>query len=167
MPSRTPPSALRALALSLLASLLLAASAAQAAPPTTFGTVIGSGLLCRDETSNRFYYDYMVKFFGPPYKREGGAWWFRTQDARLWGTEIVEVIVSDDSWPMVFVGAVAESTPEKLEEAIIAQDGLRYAKIDSSRYPVREAKPGSRIVYADRRAKIYCAKFKPLPPALR
>ena len=148
-------------------SLLLAVPAAQAAPPTTFGTVIGSGLLCRDETSNRYYYDYMVKFFGPPYKREGGAWWFRTEDARLWGTEIVEVIVSDDTWPMVFVGAVAESTPEKLEEAIIAQDGLRYAKIDSSRYPVRQAKPGSRIVYADRRAKIYCAKFKPLPPALR
>jgi hypothetical protein len=154
-----------AAALAAAFSLLLYGSV-QAAPPSTFGTVIGSGLL-RDETSNRFYYDYMVRFFGPPYKREGGAWWFRTPDARLWGAEVVEVIVSDDSYPMVFVGAVTESTPEKLEEAIIAQDGLRYAKIDSSRYPVREARPGSRIVYADRRSKIYCAKFKPLPPALR
>lgn len=160
-----PAQLLRAATASLLA--LACAGGVHAAPPTTFGTVIGSGLLCRDETSNRFYYDYMVKFFGPPYKREGGAWWFRTQDARLWGAEIVEVIVSDDSYPLVFVGAVAEGTPEKLEEAITAQDGLRYAKIDTSRYPVREAKPGSRIVYADRRAKIYCAKFKPLPPALR
>jgi hypothetical protein len=151
--------------LSLLS--LLACAGAQAAAPTTFGAVIGGGLLCRDETTNRYYYDYMVRFFGPPYKREGGAWWFRTQDAMLWGTEVSEVVVSDDSWPMVFVGAVVEVTPEQLEEAIIAQVGLRYAKIDSSRYPVRQAKPGSRIVYFDRKAKIYCAKFKPLPPALR
>jgi hypothetical protein len=157
---------LRRVAGAMLLSLL-ACACAQAAPPTTFGAVIGSGLLCHDETTNRYYYDYMVRFFGPPYKREGGAWWFRTQDATLWGTEVSEVIVSDDSWPMVFIGAVAETTPEKLEEAIIAQVGLRYAKIDSSRYPVRQAKPGSRIVYFDRKAKIYCAKFKPLPPALR
>jgi hypothetical protein len=29
---------------------------------------------------------------------------------------------------------------------------------------VREAKPASRIVYFDTKSKIYCAKFKPLPP---
>ncbi|MES2257294.1 MAG: hypothetical protein V4724_02190 [Pseudomonadota bacterium] len=151
-------------------ALLLAACAcacAAAAPPTTLGSVLGNGLLCRDETSNRYFYDYMVRFFGPPYKREGGAWWFRTPDAMLWGTEISEVIVSDDTFPLTFVGAVAETTPDKLEESIIAQVGLHYAKIDSSRFPVREARPGSRIVYFDRKAKIFCAKFKPLPPALR
>lgn len=153
-----------------VAALLLAAVAAQApaqAPPTTFGSVIGNALLCRDETSNRYFFDYMVRFFGQPYKREGGAWWFRTDNATLWGAEISEVMVSDDSYALTFVGAVAESTPEKLEEAIAAQLGLRYAKIDRSRYPVRETSAGSRIVYFDRKAKIFCAKFKPLPPALR
>ncbi|MBB3119467.1 hypothetical protein [Pseudoduganella violacea] len=149
------------------AGLLALAGLAQAEPPTTFGTIIGSGLLCQDQTSNRYYFDYMVKFFGQPYRREGGAYWFRTPDARLWGQEIREVMVSDESYAYSFVGAVAEATPEQVEEAILAQVGLRYAKIENSRFPVREAKPGSRIVYFNTRSKIYCAKFKPLPPALR
>ncbi len=34
----------------------------------------------------------------------------------------------------------------------------------TSAFPVREAKPASRIVYFDTKSKIYCAKFKPLPP---
>jgi hypothetical protein len=51
-----------------------------------------------------------------------------------------------------------------LEKAIIAQVGTHYTRIDTSAYPVRESKPASRIVYFDTRAKIYCAKFKPMPP---
>lgn len=149
----------------LLAAVL--SFSAHAVTPTTFGTVIGSALLCNDQTVNQPFYDYMVRFFGPPYKRDGGAWWFRTPDARLWDTEISEVMVSDDTWPLVFVGAVAETTPDLLEQAVTAQSGVRYAKIDNSRFPVRETRPGSRIVYFDRKSKIYCAKFKPLPPALR
>ena len=43
---------------------------------------------------------------------------------------------------------------------------MHYAKIDSSAFPVREASPAARIVYFDTKSKIYCAKFKPLPPAL-
>jgi hypothetical protein len=140
---------------------------ALAAPPSHFGTVMGTGLLCRSETSNRYFFDYMVQHFGQPYKREGGAYWFRTQDAMLWNTPILEVMVSDESFPYSFVGAVADTTPEKLEQAIQGQDGLQYAKIDSSRFPVRETKAGSRIVYFNTRSKIFCAKFKPLPPALR
>ncbi|MBY0238830.1 MAG: hypothetical protein K2X55_05905 [Burkholderiaceae bacterium] len=149
----------------LLAALVSLST--HAVTPTTFGTVIGSALLCNDQISNQAFYDYMVRFFGPPYKRDGGAWWFRTPDARLWDTEISEVMVSDDSWPLVFVGAVAETTPDLLEQAVSAQSGVRYAKIDSSRFSVRETRPGSRIVYFDRKSKIYCAKFKSLPPALR
>ena len=162
-PLRAPQRAL-ACALGLACAL---AMPARAVPPSTFGTIIGNGLLCRDETSNRYYYDYMVRFFGQPYKRDGGAWWFKTHDATLWGTEISEVIVSDGSHALTFVGAVSESTPEELEQAIGKRMGVRYAKINGARYPVREANPGSRIIYFDRKAKIFCAKFKPLPPALR
>lgn len=151
----------------LAAGLLAASSLAQAAPPSHFGDVLGNGLLCRDQTSNRYFFDYLSQYFGPPYKREGGAYWFRTNDAILWGFPVLEVIISDESYPYSFVGAVADTTPEELEKAILRQDGLAYAKIDASRYPVREAKPGSRIVYFNTRSKIYCAKFKPLPPALR
>ncbi|TWI65309.1 hypothetical protein IP91_02717 [Pseudoduganella lurida] len=138
-----------------------------AAVPSHFGIVMGNGLLCRDQTSNRYYFDYMVRFFGQPYKRDGGAYWFRTPQAKLWGYDVKEVIVSDETYAYRFVGAVSDTTPDKLEAAIAKQDGVRYAKIDRSAFPVRETRAGGRIVYFDRRSKIFCAKFKPLPPALR
>lgn len=145
-------------------SVLACAGARAQSVPTTFGTVIGNGLLCRDQTANFYYYDYLLKAFGPAYKHDGGAFWFKTEGANLWGTPISEVMVSDDTATYIFVGAVAESTPEELEKAIIAQVGLHYARIDTSAFPVREAKPASRIVYFDTKSKIYCAKYKPLPP---
>ena len=149
----------------LLAAVALVAQTGMAqAVPTTFGTIIGNGVLCRDHTDNLYFYDYLVKFFKEPYKHEGGAFWFKTDGATLWGITIPEVMVSDDTSPYIFVGAVAEAPPEDLEKAIIAQVGHHYTRIDTSAYPVRESKPASRIVYFDTRAKIYCAKFKPMPP---
>ena len=38
------------------AGLLAASLAAQAAPPSHFGDVLGNGLLCRDQTSNRYFF---------------------------------------------------------------------------------------------------------------
>ena len=156
---------MRALRRCLGAALALACCCAGAqSVPTTFGTIVGNGLLCRDQTDNFYFYDYFVKHFGAAYKHEGGAYWFRTGGATLWGTTISEVMVSDDTSTYIFVGAVAESTPEELEKAIISQVGIHYVRIDTSAFPVREAKPASRIVYFDTKSKIYCAKFKPLPP---
>lgn len=146
-----------------LLALACGMAAAQSVP-SHFGTIIGSGLLCRDDADNIYYYNYLVKHFGSWYKHEGGAYWFRTAGASIWNTEISEVMVSDDSATYIFVGAVAETTPENLEKAIIQQTGMHYAVIDTSAYPVREAKPASRIVYFDTKSKIYCAKYKPLPP---
>jgi len=147
------------------AALMSACLAAQAqTAPTTFGTIVGNALLCRDEINNQYFYDYFAKAFGAAYKHDGGAYWFKVQGGTLWGVAVTEVMVSDDTSALVFVGAVAETTPEKLEQAIIDQVGVHYAKIDSSAFPVREAKPASRIVYFDRKSKIYCAKYKPLPP---
>lgn len=155
----------RATFCALAASAMLLSGVARAqAVPTTFGTVIGNGLLCRDQTANFYYYDYLLKAFGPAYKHDGGAFWFKTEGANLWGTPVSEVMVSDDTSTYIFVGAVAEATPEELEKAIIAQVGVHYARIDTSAFPVREAKPASRIVYFDTKSKIYCAKYKPLPP---
>jgi len=149
----------------LAISALLACGLASAqSVPTTFGTIVGNGLLCRDHTDNIYFYNYFLKHFGAAYKHEGGAFWFRTAGASLWGTTISEVMVSDDTSPYIFVGAVAEATPENLEQAIIRQVGTHYTVIDTSAYPVREAKPASRIVYFDTKSKIYCAKYKPMPP---
>lgn len=153
-------------ALRVMAPLVLAlcGAGAHAAVPTTFGTIVGNALLCRNEVDNRYFYTYLAGAFGPAYKHDGGAYWFKSDGATLWGVEISELMVSDDTSTFVFVGAVAETTPDKLEQAITGQVGMQYAKIDSSAFPVREARPASRIVYFDTKSKIYCAKFKPLPP---
>ncbi|UGQ47510.1 hypothetical protein [Massilia endophytica] len=149
-------------------AIALAACTAAQAAPSTFGTVVGNGLLCRDQISNAFFYDYLKSYFGDPYKREGGAWWFRAPDLQLWGMDVVELMVSDESYPYSFVGAVVDAAPDKLEEAIRQHEGLRFAQIGgSAAYPVREGNGGSRIVYVNNRSKIYCAKFKSMPPALR
>ncbi|OYO26488.1 hypothetical protein [Janthinobacterium sp. PC23-8] len=158
------PCAWRALA--VLAALLpaCAAQAQPMPPPSTFGQVVGNAVLCLDQIDNKSFYSYLLTAFGPAYKHEGGAYWFRT-DAVLWGAPVTDVIVSDDTSALVFMGVVADSTPEKLEPAIRAASGLRFDKLDRSAFPVRGSVPGSKIVYFRSKAKVYCAKYKPLPPA--
>ena len=85
-------------------------------------------------------------------------------EANLWGAQVNEVMVSDDSSEVVFVGAVIDSPPDKLDEAIRVQAGPRHRPQDAGQYPVREAQPGSQIVYFKDKSKIYCLKYKPLPP---
>lgn len=150
----------------LLLSLLLACGVARAVAPSTFGTIVGNAVLCLDQVDNKYFYSYLTTAFGPAYKHEGGAYWFKA-DTTLWGATIEEVIVSDDTSALTFVGLVADSTPEKLEEGITSASGLHYVKLDASVFPVREASPGSRIVYFRKKAKVFCSRYKPLPPALQ
>jgi hypothetical protein len=132
--------------------------------PSTFGPVIGSALLCRDHLDNRYFYSWLETAFGPPYKHEGGAYWFRTGEATLWGAPVSEVMVSDDTSELVFLAAVAEVPPDQLEQAIRGAAGLRHLAADASSHPLRMSAPGSTIAYYNTKSKIYCAKFKPLPP---
>jgi len=153
----------------VLATLLAAApgvARAQAGdkPPSTFGPVIGSALLCRDQLDNRYFYSYLQTAFGPPYKHEGGAFWFRTGEATLWGAPVTEAMVSDDTSELVFVAAVAEVPPDQLEQSIRSATGVRHLAADASAYPLRVSNAGSKIAYYNTKSKIYCAKFKPLPP---
>ena len=158
-PFRQAPAA--ALLGALLAGSLPGPVAAQALP-STFSQVVGNALLCRSHLDNRYFHDYLSTSFGPAYKREDGAYWFRVE-ATLWGAEVKEVMVSDDSSELVFIAAVAESTPEALEAAIRAGTGLAYRPVDASPYPLRVSKPGSTIAYMNDKSKIYCKKFKSLP----
>ena len=134
------------------------------AAPSTFGPVIGSALLCRSHLDNAYFHSYLSSAFGPSYKHEGGAWWFKA-DASLWGAQVTDVIVSDDTSALVFIGAVTQGTPDQLDEAIRAAVGVRHRVQDGSTYPVRASAPGSQIVYFNDNAKIFCAKYKPLPAA--
>jgi hypothetical protein len=158
-----PGSAIAARAACAAALLWIAAPQAGAAP-STFGPVIGNALLCRSHLDNAYFYSYLSSAFGPSYKHEGGAWWFKA-DGTLWGATVTDIMVSDDTSELVFVGAVTESTPDKLDEAIRAAVGTRHRPQDASAFPVRESAPGSQIVYFNNKSKIYCAKYKPLPPA--
>ncbi|WP_313706785.1 hypothetical protein [Massilia sp.] len=131
--------------------------------PSTFAPTIGSALLCRSALDNAYFHSYLTTSFGPAYKHEGGAYWFRL-DATLWGKAVKEVMVSDDTSPLVFVAAVADSKPEELEEAIRASAGIRHRAVDASAFPLRVSNPGSVIAYQNNKSKIYCARYKPLPP---
>jgi hypothetical protein len=149
------------LLLPLLAGLVLACAATGAgAAPSTFGPVIGSALLCRSQLDNAYFHAYLTEFFGPAYKREGGAYWFRTE-ASLWGSKVEQVMVSDDTSAVVFVAAILEAKPDELEKSVRAAAGTPFRAADGSRYPLRKSIPGSTIAYANDKSKIYCAKFKP------
>jgi hypothetical protein len=160
------------LSLPLLLLLLLALSTApgvasaqtQDKQPSTFGPVIGSALLCRDEIDNKYFYSWLTTHFGAPYKHEGGAFWFRTGEATLWGAPVTEVMVGDDTSELSFLAAVAEVPPDQLEQAIRGAAGVRHLAADASSYPLRISAPGSTIAYYNNKSKIYCAKFKSLPP---
>ena len=146
-------------------SLLLCMLALPAwSAPSTFGPVIGSALLCRSHLDNDYFQTYLTTAFGPSYKHEGGAYWFKA-DGTLWGAPVTDIMVSDDTSELVFVGAVADMAPDKLEQSIRSEVGVRHTAADASRFPVRESRPGSRIIYFKDKSKIYCAKYKPLPVA--
>jgi hypothetical protein len=141
-----------------------ASAQAEDKQPSTFGSVIGSALLCRDQIDNKYFYSWLTARFGAPYKHEGGAFWFRTGEATLWGAPVTEVMVSDDTSELVFVAAVAEVPPDQLEQAVRGGAGVRHLAADTSPYPLRVSNAGSTIAYYNSKSKIYCAKFKPLPP---
>jgi len=75
-----------------LCATLSAEARAAGEPPSTFGDTIGSALLCIDQIDPYYYWSYMKQYFGPPYKQEGGAYWFKVK-ATLWGANITEVLV--------------------------------------------------------------------------
>jgi hypothetical protein len=165
--SRVPAYTVAALAaLAACAALLPGHAGAQVADrqPSTFSPVVGAALLCHDQLDNAYFYRYLTTAFGPAYKHEGGAYWFRTGEATLWGKPVTEVMVSDDTSELVFIGAVSEVPPDELAAAIRSATGIAYPAADPSPYPLRTSRPGSTIVYYNARSKIYCAKFKSLPP---
>jgi hypothetical protein len=155
------------LAGALAGSGVALAQAGSGKPPSTFGPVIGAALLCHDQLDNAYFYRYLQTSFGPPYKHAGGAYWFRTDEAQLWGAPVSEVMVSDDTSELVFLAAVADVPPDELEQAIRKSAGLAHPAHDASAYPLRISAPGSTIAYYNAKSKIYCAKFKALPQANR
>jgi hypothetical protein len=141
-------------------------SSAAIAAPSTLGPVIGSALLCRGHLDNHYFHSYLSSAYGPSYKHEGGAYWFKA-DGNLWGEQVAEFWVSDDSSELVFIGAVTETTPDKLDESIRAAAGVKHVAASAAAFPVRASREGSNIVYFANKSKIFCAKYKPIPVGTR
>ncbi|MDB5775799.1 MAG: hypothetical protein JWP38_1932 [Herbaspirillum sp.] len=147
----------------LCAAALLCASAPVTATPNTFGSVIGQGLLCLSELDAGYFYNYLTQSFGPPYKHEGNAYWFRVQGA-LWGAPISEILVSDADSPQRFLAAVADVAPEVLVGKITDTLHIRFTPTTQYVNPVRVSQAGSKIIYYNRKSKIYCAIARALSP---
>lgn len=150
----------------MMGAFFLAASVsgtARAEVPSTFSTTIGSALLCLDYIDPFYFWSYLNSFSGPPYKKEGGAYWFKVQ-ASLWGAPISDVMVSDGSGNLMFLAAVATTKPEKLSESITASAGFGYTKDNLSAYSPLMSNMGSKIVFFGQNSKVYCAKYNPNKP---
>ena len=153
----------RALVCTAWLGACLAVPQAGAAMPSTFGPIVGNAVLCRSHLENNYFYAYLETAFGKSYKHEGGAYWFKTPDTTLWGAEVKEVWISDDTSELVFIGALTEPAPDKLADLVRSSVGVRYTAQDAGKYPLRTSALGSTIAYVDKKSKIYCARYKPLP----
>lgn len=134
------------------------ALAANARVPSTFSTTIGPALLCQDHIDPYYFWSYLKQFFGPPYKAEGGAYWFKV-NASLWGVPVSDVLVSDGNNRVVFLAAAFEAKPEALSRAISDRTGIRHAVETYKQYSPLQSATSSRIVYFGDNSKIYCSRY--------
>ncbi len=144
----------------IMGALLMIAPYPEAAfaAPSTFGTTIGSALLCLDQIDPYYFWFYLNEFFGPPYKNEGGAYWFKVQTT-LWGAPISDVMVSDGSGRVIFLAAAFTNTkPDALSSAISGSTGIGYTNSEPIQYSPMMSSFGSKIIYFGQNAKIFCAK---------
>lgn len=138
--------------------LPLPAQAAGGALPSTFGSTVGSALLCKDHIDPYYFWSYLNQFVGAPYKTEGGAYWFKVQGS-LWGAEITDVLVSDGKGQQIFLAAHFKGAPSKLAEAIAATAGVSYVKEDVTPYSPLKSSLGGKIVFVGSNSNIYCKQY--------
>jgi hypothetical protein len=147
----------------IMGALLMIASfpGSTLAAPSTFSTTIGSALLCLDQIDPFYFWSYLNEFFGPPYKNEGGAYWFKVQTT-LWGAPISDVLVSDGSDQVIFLAAAFTNIkPDALSSAISGSTGIGYTNSEPIQFSPMMSNFGSKIIYFKQDSKIYCSKHNP------
>ncbi len=152
---RTPCKALASTALVALA-VLTQTSAHAVGARSDFGVTIGPAVLCRDKLEMKYLYDYLKGSFGEPYKHEQGAYWFRTK-TQLFGKELIETFVSDQSTEWEFVGAVFKIKPDDLAKTMQSDVGPIFVKTATGyRYSPYQAQGLSEIMWQNNNAKLLC-----------
>jgi hypothetical protein len=138
---------------------ILAGPLQVSAQPSTFSPTIGAAITCLDHLEPGYYYNYLVKHFGPPYKQEGGAYWFKTK-AQLWTIPVSEVFVSEHYQGYYFIGVVSDLPPDKLTEALTkdAIGGVTYFKaIPDWQHSPYFARAGGEVVWHEgKKGKAFC-----------
>ncbi|MBV8665652.1 MAG: hypothetical protein JO269_04130 [Burkholderiaceae bacterium] len=128
-------------------------------PKPNLGVTLGPAILCRDKLDLKFYYDYLAASFGPPYKRDQGAYWFKAK-AQLYGQPVQEVFVGDQTGDWIFVGVLFKGKPDDLAKALKTSTGMIYVKTDSGyQYSPYQSQGTSEIMYQNTDAKVFCRKF--------
>lgn len=133
------------------------------AAPSHFALTIGHAVLCLNHVEPGYHYNYLLQHFGPPYKQEGGAYWFRTP-AAFWTVPVTEVFVSDQGSTYQFIGAISSLLPDQLAAQLTqgAKAGTRFWKRNAQDpYSIYISLTGSIIAFQGTQAKIYCAGYRP------
>ena len=141
----------------MAAALAVLTTAAHAVgPKSDFGVTVGPAVLCRDKLDMKYLYDYLKGSFGEPARHEQGAYWFRTK-AQLFGKNLAEVFVSDQSTDWEFVGAVFKLKPDELAKTLQSDVGPVFVKTANGyQYSPYQAQGLSEIMWQDNNAKLLC-----------
>ena len=129
------------------------------AQDSTFSMTVGTAALCLDDVEPGYFYNYMTKI-KPSYKREQGAYWFKTP-TQMFGAPVTEVFVSDGSSAHFFVGVVSSLPPDQLAETVAAgaPAGVAFKKLDpADKYSTYVSRTGSVIAFQGKTGKMYCRR---------
>jgi hypothetical protein len=160
--TRTPRSTLpvwKKLYIAATLSACMGGAQAAGAPRPDFSITIGPAVLCRSKLDLKFFYDYLTASFGPSYKHDQGAYWFKGQ-AQLFGQQVKEIFVGDQSGDWIFVGVVFKGKPDDLAKAMKSAVGTIYVKTDSGyQYSPYDSQGTSEIMWQNTDAKMFCRRF--------
>jgi len=136
---------------------------AQAAPPSTFGTVVGNAVLCLDNLDNKYFYSYLTAAFGAPYKHDGGAFWFQDRRRHLVGRAHHGSDRQRRYQRADLHRRHRRHHAGKAGTDVTASAGLHYTKKTPRPFPSAQlCRQQDHLL--QHQSKVYCAQYKPLPP---
>jgi hypothetical protein len=126
---------------------------------SSFSMTVGTAVLCLDDLDPGFLYNYMAQL-KPSYKREEGAYWFKTA-TDMFGVPVTEVFISDGSSEHNFVGVLSSLPPDQIVEAIgngAPTGGVFIKDNPADKYSTYSSAGGSVVAFQGKNGKVYCRR---------